>query len=229
MLMATVIVHGAGSTTSAADALLGWEPGPDVMPVEDRSGNVRRVVDLIDGSVGNDPSDVVMVGVSLGAHAIARWAAERARSGRLPARALICVLPAWVGAPGDAAAATAASAREIAANGIDRTLRALEARGGASDVLALLRLAWADYSDDGLATALHTASQGEAPHIDDLRAIREPLAVVGWHRDPLHPADVARVWATAAPRAVCAVAARPDARLLRAALRTAWGADPPSS
>ena len=228
-LMTTVIVHGAGSTTTTACALLGIAPSPDVVPIEDRSGDVDSVVDLIDSSVGKDPSDLVLVGVSLGAHAIARWAAERARTGRPPVQALICVLPAWVGAPSNAAAATAASARAIAAHGITRTLRDVETRQGTSDVLSLLHLAWADYSDEGLAAALHTASQGKAPDLDDLTVIREPLAVVGWHADPLHPADIARVWAKAAPRATCAMAARPDTRLLRAALRTARGADPESS
>lgn len=220
-----VLAHGAGSTGRAASALLGplaptGDPA-DVHLVEDRTGDITHVIDALDEAVASATGCSAVVGISLGAHAVARWAARVSRAHperRLPR--LVCVLPAWSGSPGAAAAATSAAATSVRDVGIPALLARLAESGTHPDVVRLLRIAWADYSDDALDRCLRTASTGLGPSREELASIPAPVSVVGWMGDDLHPAAVGREWARHLHRPTLAVAARPDIGLLRRALAT---------
>lgn len=207
-----VIVHGAGSTGAAARVLLG-APRSSVC-VEDRTGDIERVIAALDDALLAHPNCTALVGVSLGAHAVARWAATTSRA--IPRICL--VLPAWMGAPGASSTATMGAAQAIAAEGIPTTLRRLREDGAHPDVVDLLALAWGEYSDDELARCLLAASTGRGPTSDELARLVRPVAVVGWSKDAFHPESVARDWSSHLPLPSLAVGARPEIRLLRQAL-----------
>lgn len=212
--MTTVIVHGAGSTGGAAAALLG--AGADAVLIEDRSGDIDAVIASIDSTLAGQPDCTSLVGISLGAHAVARWASTAHR----PLPRLVCVLPAWTGPPGATASATAIAARQIAADGATAVLDRLTAEGRYPDVVQLLRVAWRDYSDDALSAGLTRASTGRGPTPAELASIPVPVALVGWRGDALHPAAVTNEWAGYLRWPTIAMAARPEVRLIRQALAT---------
>jgi pimeloyl-ACP methyl ester carboxylesterase len=210
----TVIVHGAGSTGGAAATLLG--AGADAVLIEDRSGDVDAVIASLEATLAGHPDCSVLVGISLGAHAVARWAS----TSRRPLPRLVCVLPAWTGPPGPTAGATALAAQQIAADGATAVLDRLTAEGRYPDVVQLLRVAWRDYSDDALSAGLTRASTGRGPTPAELASISVPVAIVGWRGDALHPAAVTHEWAQYLRWPTIALAARPEIRLIRQALAT---------
>ena len=220
-----VIAHGAGSSGRAAAALLGplnptGDPA-DVHLVEDRTGDITHVIEALEHAVASSPVCSTVIGISLGAHAVARWAARASSAsphGPLPR--LICVLPAWSDSPGAAAAATSAASTAVRAEGIAALLARLDEVGTNPDVIGLLRIAWADYSDASLGHCLMTASTGLGPSPQELASIRAPVGVVGWMGDDFHPAGVSREWARHLRQPTVAIAARPDIILLRRALAT---------
>jgi len=210
----TVIVHGAGSTGGAAATLLG--AGADAVLIEDRSGDVDAVIASLEATLAGHPDCSALVGISLGAHAVARWAS----TARRPLPRLVCVLPAWTGPPGPTAGATALAAQQIAADGATAVLDRLTAEGRYPDVVQLLRVAWRDYSDDALSAGLTRASTGRGPTPAELASISVPVAIVGWRGDALHPAAVTHEWAQYLRWPTIALAARPEIRLIRQALAT---------
>ena len=212
--MTAVIVHGAGSTGSAAAALLG--AASDAVLIEDRSGDVDAVIASVEAALVTHPDCTLLVGISLGAHAVARWASTARRA--LPR--LVCVLPAWTDVPGTTASATAVAAQQIATDGATAVLDRLASEGRHPDVVQLLRIAWADYADDALSGCLIRASTGRGPTPAELASIHVPVAVVGWRGDALHPAAVAHEWARHLRWPTIAMAARPEIRLMRQALVT---------
>lgn len=215
--MTTLLVHGAGSTGAAAARLLGV--GSDTVLVEDRTGDVEQVIRVIEAALVGNPDCTALVGVSLGAHAVARWAASTSR----PLPRIACVLPAWTGAPTAAADATALAARNVTREGSKAILESLQHESPHSDVVRLLQLAWPAYADEQLARSLTCASRGRGPHPDELAAITAPVAVIGWRDDAFHPESVAHQWARHLRRPTLALAARPEIRLLQQALSTAPG------
>lgn len=209
-----VIAHGAGSTGRAARRLLGLEDAQGVVTVEDRSGDVDRVADLIDDTVGGIVDCTTVIGVSLGAHALMRWAAAAPRGVDL-----VCVLPAWTDVPGRASEPTAIAANQIATTGMDEVLR--RATDHSPDIAALLALAWADYTTERLAACLATASVSPGPTPEQLTTVSDPVSIVGWYGDDFHPVETALSWSRLLPHARLAMAARPQAALLRRALGSA--------
>lgn len=218
--MTTVIVHGAGSNGAAAARLLG--AGTGAVLVEDRSGEIECVIDVLRSTLAELDDCTRIIGVSLGAHAVARWASAE----RIPVPPLVCVLPAWTGNPGPTAEITAASARAVSEVGITTLLERLATEERHPDVVGLLECAWADYSDAELALCLERASTGRAPTTEELAAIPGHVTVIGWCGDAFHPDDVARTWARHLRRSTIAIAARPEIRLMRAALATCAVARP---
>lgn len=210
--MTTVVVHGAGSTGAAAAALLG--SGPDSVLIEDRSGDIDEVIASVEATLVDVPGCSTLVGISLGAHAVARWASTAHR----PLPRIVCVLPAWTGPPGSTAYATALAAQQIAADGANAVLDRLTAEDRYPDVVQLLRVAWDDYSDDMLSSCLFRASSGRGPTPAELASIPVPVAVVGWRGDAFHPAAVAHEWATHLRWPTIAMGAYPEIRLMRQAL-----------
>ena len=218
-VVTTLLVHGAGSTGAAAAELLGL--GSDTVLVEDRTGDVEQVIAALETALARHADCTALVGVSLGAHAVARWAG--AHPYPLPRIAL--VLPAWTGDPSAAADATARAGRDVARDGSAAILASLERESPHSDVVRLLQLAWPAYSTEDLARSLTCASQGRGPHPWELAAISVPVAVIGWRGDAFHPDAVAHQWARHLRHSTLALAARPETRLLQRALSTApgWG------
>ncbi|MGA1090243.1 MAG: hypothetical protein ACO3V1_00390 [Candidatus Nanopelagicales bacterium] len=218
--MSTVIAHGAGSSGRAARRLLGLESAPGIVTIEDRSGDVDRVADLIDGTVARNGDCTAVIGVSLGAHALIRWAAAAHRGVHL-----ICVLPAWTGDPGSASLPTAIAAAQVSTMGIDEVLR--RAVDHSPDVAELLAIAWADYTPDLLAACLTSASLSPGPLPAHFMTVSDPASIVGWYGDDFHPAATALSWARLLPQARIAMASRPLSALLRQALSTAQRPSPP--
>ncbi len=217
-VVSIVIAHGAGSSGAAASTLLGIEGTDGVGFIEDRSGDVDRVVDLIERSVRELRECSHVVGVSLGAHAAVRWAA-----GRTGSPPIICVLPAWTGDPMPGPSPTSIAAREIGERGREEVLASLQEDARSADVAHLLSIAWQDYTDDSLHTCLTTAAATRGPDIRELGAVSAPVSVIGWYGDAFHPVDTAIEWSRRLPRATIAMAAAPRIRLLQQALaRTSW-------
>ena len=197
---------------------------PAPVPGSDLVAASFRALDAAAAQYG--PRLRLVGGVSLGAHTAARWTAARCTAARAgsaagaaspastaadratPAPAappaypeldgLVLVLPAWTGAPGAVAAATAASADLVDQLG---TAAALAAAGTAvAWVAAELATAWPAYGD-GLAASLRAAAAAPGPTLAELAALPVPAGLVTFAGDPLHPAAVAHEWAAAMPRA----------------------------
>lgn len=162
-------------------------------------------------------------GVSLGAHAAARWAV------RHPARigGLLLAMPAWLGQPGPAAPAAAAaraSATALRKAGLSATLD--QVRATAAPWLAdELERAWLGYGDQ-LAATLETAAATAAPTARQLRALTVPVGIATAADDPVHPRSIARSWCEALPNAALVVttlkAIGADRTTLGRAVLLAW-------
>lgn len=191
-----VMAHGAGSTGDflrrafgPALAAAGWS----LIPIEDRSGSVTEVEDRLAETVLSTGAALVG-GVSLGAHAAARWAA---RSPSADVTGLLLVLPAWTGRPSTVAAASAAAGAQVASLGVGGALQQLQ---DGSWVGTELARAWPQYGS-GLAAALVATARSWGPERDELRRITLPTGVLGLRADPFHPIRVSRSWARLIPKA----------------------------
>lgn len=190
-----VLTHGAGSTADFLERSLGaplradgWVPEW----VDDRSGSVDQVARAVGRAVG--PGVGLVGGISLGAHAVALWAAEQAALPDL-VDALVLLLPAWTGPPGGVAGLSAEAASRLEQLGVDAALAEVD---DGSWVSAELRAAWPTYGSD-LAPALRATSESPGPTLEALSRIRVPVGVVGLVGDPFHPIEVARAWRDALP------------------------------
>ena len=138
---------------------------------------------------------------------------------------MVLVLPAWTGAPGAVAAATAASADLVERLGTDGALAAAGTAVGW--VAAELAAAWPAYGE-GLAASLRAAAAAPGPTPAELAALPVPAGLVAFPDDPLHPAAVAHDWAAAIPRAavreLALAAPAPDRSILGAAALAALAA-----
>jgi pimeloyl-ACP methyl ester carboxylesterase len=115
--------------------------------------------------------------------------------------AVLAALPAWTGAPDGATAAVAAehSARLLRDNGLEETTAQMRASSPAwlADELARSWLGqWPDLPD-----AMERAATYVAPTHAELQRLTPPLGVAAAGDDPIHPVEVGRQWAAAAPRA----------------------------
>ena len=193
-----VLAHGSGSTGDFVAGALGGplrEAGWSIETVEDRTGRVDAVVEALADAVRASGAGLV-AGVSLGAHAVARWAA---RDPDVTARleGLLLLLPAWTGPPGTVAALSGDAAGQVERLGVPAALRTLDDGSWVSEELGR---AWPAYGKD-LVPALRATASSPGPTLEELSRIRVPVGVVSFVGDPFHPAEVAREWATALPRA----------------------------
>jgi hypothetical protein len=229
-----VVAHGAGSCGAVAAAILAaTQLGVDaVLPVEDRTSDVELVQRALAARVDQARAGGAVVrfvaGISLGAHAVARWACSGGPPDGLAG--LLLVMPAWTGPPDEVAALTAAAADDVAAHGSSAVLARLRddptTRG--DWVVSALADGWACYDDETLVAALRRAARSPAPEVSDLQDLDLPVGLAALEDDPLHPAAVARAWAAALPRAAVESVGRhaPSAGLgvLGAAAARAWRA-----
>lgn len=199
-----IVCHGAGSSGAAARLLVPPEVlgAVEVAYPDDRTGDVDEVIGVIDAwdrALDHDAERVV-VGISLGAHAAARWASRRRID---PSLSLVLALPAWSGRPGPAAAATRASAEQVRRRGIAAVLADLAATdlGDRAPILDLLSLSWSEYDADGLADALDRAATGHGPTESELGALQCRAAIAWWDGDPFHPSEVGLAWSRVIPGA----------------------------
>lgn len=129
-------------------------------------------------------------GISLGGHAALRW------PGRVPR--VVC-LPAWEGtavAGEGPHAVVAEEVRRVGVDGIvDRLRRDTQMPTWLRDTLVT---DYARHDPASLAAALVALDGGEAPTLEEVAALPDPVAVVAWRDDPGHPFAVAERFVAAA-------------------------------
>ncbi len=216
-----LLVHGAGSTPDAVRRLLGPAAAGAEVVAPDARGTLDDVVAALAAAAQRAEQSgrriAVVGGISLGAHAVARWAAARL----LPAADLVLAMPAWTGAPDAVATLTAASADEIEREGTAGILDRLRAGTDDDWVVDELVRAWTARDGVELARSLRAAASSPAPGLDELGLLRARTVVVALADDPLHPVRVAEEWAASIPGASLVVVARDAPRADRGALGAA--------
>lgn len=140
----------------------------------------------------------VVGGVSLSAHAAVAYAL----TGTADLAAAVACLPAWSGTKEPGEGPHAAVADNVDRVGVDAAIAGFATddhlRPWLRDVLIR---DWSRHDPDSLRAALRSLDGGTAPDRELLRALKMPLALVGWPDDPGHPIEVAEAWADAAPEA----------------------------
>lgn len=156
-----------------------------------------------------DAGPVLIIGVSIGAHAAALWAGSHHR----PNTRLLLALPAWTGPASQVAAMTAVAAQRIEDNGLPTELQRLTAQYPDDWVTAELVRAWGQSDPAELVATLRATATSSAPTVAQLHTITMPTLVLGLHDDPMHPWSVAQQWAQAIPGAALVGLSRSDPQL----------------
>jgi hypothetical protein len=105
-----LLAHGAGSSPDVVLRLLAGALPVGAVPLAiDARGPVDDLVGRLHAAALGRRV-VLAAGISLGAHAVARWALAGGA-----AQELLLVMPAWTGVPGAVAALTTVSAEAVAA------------------------------------------------------------------------------------------------------------------
>ncbi len=226
----TVLLPGTGSDDDYLQRALAGplqQAGAVVITVAPQP---RRVVagylEALDriGDAGGHSGRIVVGGVSLGAVLATRWALAHPQR----TAAVLAVLPPWTGEPDDAPASVSArhTAAALRRDGLAATTAAM--RVSSPPWLAdELSRSWARQWP-ALPDAMEQAASCVAPSRTELSRLPVPLAVVAADDDPVHPAAVARDWASWAPHAALRTVALaefgPDPALLGRACVEALGA-----
>lgn len=189
-----VIAHGSGSSTDFVRRALGQaldEAGFELVALDERSGDVSVVLAGLRTAV-KSTSAALVGGVSLGAHAAALLAAERA-----DLAGVLLLLPAWTGPPDAVARLSDLAAHEIEQQGLAAAVARVAGQGWVGVELAA---AWPGYGQAALVQALRATARSPGPDTATLAAVHTPVGLVGLRDDPFHPLDVARRWAGLIPR-----------------------------
>ncbi|WP_244231211.1 alpha/beta hydrolase [Saccharomonospora piscinae] len=158
---------------------------------------VRGSLALLDRLADAERQPLLVGGISLGAQLATEWALRNTDR----CAGVLAALPAWHGpaARAPAALAATATAELVERQGIDAALDAATA-GVAPWLADELTRAWRRHGS-GLAPGLRAAAHHPAPALAELGALPVAVGVAACTDDPVHPAAVARTWATALPRA----------------------------
>jgi pimeloyl-ACP methyl ester carboxylesterase len=167
---------------------------------------------------------IAVGGVSIGAAVAAAWALHH------PDRtvAVLAALPAWTGAPGSAPAAVAArhTAHQLRRLGLVATTSQMRTSSPpwlAEELTRSWRGQWPDLPD-----AMEEAAAYIAPSRAQLNRLTAPMGIAAAADDPIHPLEIGREWATAAPhtalRTVTLDQVGADPAVLGAACLAALGA-----
>ncbi len=194
-----VVLPGTGSDDSYASRAFGG-PLHDagarlVAPRPHPSRLIDGYLDDLDDAARAGP--IAVGGVSIGAAVAVAWAL------RHPDRtvAVLAALPAWTGAPDGATAALAAkhSARQLREDGLEATTAQMRASSPpwlAEELARSWRGQWPHLPD-----AMEAAADYIAPTLAELQRLTTPLGIAAADDDPIHPVEVGRQWAAAAPHA----------------------------
>lgn len=189
--------------------------GLTAVVITDVSGDAARLADHIELAVEEHNGDPValMVGMSVGAHAVGWWA-SRQRQGSTAGAAtraqLVLAMPAWTGAPGSVATATADAVQRLARAGVPSELARLTSMFPDDWVVAELVRAWTAIPFADLLTSLAGTAASRAPDVGDLARIHHSTVVLTLTEDPLHPAAVGKQWAATIPGALLATVGRAE-------------------
>ncbi|MGA9493174.1 MAG: alpha/beta hydrolase [Mycobacterium sp.] len=195
----TVLLPGTGSDDdyvtrafaaplhAAGALLLAPRPEPDRL--------IEGYLAALDDAADTGP--IAVGGVSIGAAVSLTWAL------RHPGHtvAVLAALPAWTGEPGSSPAALAArySAQQLRDNGLAATTTQMRASSPpwlAEELTRSWRGQWPHLPD-----AMDEAAGYVAPSRAQLQGLTTPMGIVAASDDPIHPLDVGREWAAAAPHA----------------------------
>ena len=177
----------AGPLRDAGAQILAPPPQPDHL--------LDGYLTALDNAAGRGP--IAVGGVSIGAAVAAAWAYEHPGH----AVAVLAALPAWTGAPGDAPAAIAArhSAQQLRHEGLAATTNQMRASSPpwlADELGRSWQSQWPHLPD-----AMVEAATYIAPTRAQLQQLAVPMGIAAAVDDPIHPIEIAREWAAAAPHA----------------------------
>ncbi|MYR05791.1 alpha/beta hydrolase [Gordonia sp. SID5947] len=168
--------------------LVALEPSTDLV-----DGHLRSLDEIADAA-----GPLIVGGVSIGAAIALSWALHN------PCAGVWAALPAWTGDPADAPAAWSARATvaALAADGLEPTIAAMAASSPAW-LAAELSRSWRGLHP-GLGKQLADAAEFHSPDLAQIATLTAPLAITAATDDPVHPGEVGRAWAAAAPRSALA-------------------------
>jgi pimeloyl-ACP methyl ester carboxylesterase len=177
----------AGPLRDAGAQVLAPPPRPDHL--------LDGYVIALDNAAGRGP--IAVGGVSIGAAVAAAWALQHP-GGTV---AVLAALPAWTGAPGDAPAAIAArhSAQQLRQDGLAATTNQMRASSPswlADELARSWQRQWPHLPD-----AMAEAAAYIAPTRAQLQQLAVPMGIAAAVDDPVHPIEIGREWAAAAPHA----------------------------
>jgi pimeloyl-ACP methyl ester carboxylesterase len=177
----------AGPLRDAGAQVLAPPPQPDHL--------LDGYLTALDNAAGRGP--IAVGGVSIGAAVAAAWALQHPGH----AVAVLAALPAWTGAPGDAPAAIAArhSAQQLRHEGLAATTNQMRASSPpwlADELTRSWQSQWPHLPD-----AMAEAATYVAPTRAQLRQLAVPMGIAAAVDDPIHPIEIGREWAAAAPQA----------------------------
>jgi pimeloyl-ACP methyl ester carboxylesterase len=140
---------------------------------------------------------IAVGGVSIGAAVSLTWALRHPEQ----VMAVLAALPAWAGEPGSSPAALAArySAQQLREHGLTATTTQMRASSPpwlAEELTRSWLGQWPDLPD-----AMDEAAGYIAPNHAQLHGLATPMGVAAASDDPIHPLQVGREWAAAAPHA----------------------------
>jgi pimeloyl-ACP methyl ester carboxylesterase len=174
-------LHGAGAAVATPP------PRPEQL--------IDGYLSALDEAARHGP--IAVGGVSIGAAVAVNWALAN------PTRAVgvLAALPPWTGSPDTAPAAQAArhSAAVLRREGLQSATSQMRASSPpwlADELARSWRGQWPSLPD-----AMEEASRYASPTREALETLAVPMGVAAATDDPVHPLEVAREWAAAAPMA----------------------------